>query len=169
MFVPWQCCMSLGIFQLDPTTAHFNPKIKSCHRKEQARKIATNDDKYEMSTVQIIKSPGHQTFTSLRHRTWAPTPFPATDIWWSSLGTCLNLFTWNPPPAMILTSNGGYWNQPVWLTRGRFAILLDCSLVFPTSLDINDELDDRNFHFYTFGRRRLHSIRLDLSMVRYKY
>ena len=30
-----------------------------------------------------------------RHRTWDPS---ASEIWWPSLETCSNLFTWGPPP-----------------------------------------------------------------------
>ena len=50
---------------------------------------------------------------------WIPYP-PATKIWWWSLETCSNFFTWGPTPSCtpVLTSSGGhrsgryasYWN-----------------------------------------------------------
>ena len=46
-----------------------------------------------------------------------PMPPPATDIWWSSLETCLNLFTWGPIPRIVLTSSCGHqsgWYASYW-------------------------------------------------------
>ena len=55
-----------------------------------------------------------------------PQPQPTSDIWWSPLGTCSNLFTSGPSP-MGLTS-GGNWNR---YGQGKQAvhIILKCFLV----------------------------------------
>ena len=55
-----------------------------------------------------------------------PQPPPTSDIWWSPLGTCSNLFTSGPSP-MGLTS-GGNWNR---YGQGKQAvhIILKCFLV----------------------------------------
>ena len=45
-------------------------------------------------------------------------PPPASEIWWSSLKTCLNVFIWGPP--QVLTS-GGYWSIYV---RHKWAVLI---------------------------------------------
>ena len=57
------------------------------------------------------------------HQTWAPTPppFDTTDIWWLSLETCSNLYTWGPTPYW-------YWHL-VMPTERAVRILLECCLV----------------------------------------
>ena len=71
--------------------------------------------------------PRHQTWPTLphpRHQTWdlhsPPPPTPdmgplplATDIWWSSLEACSNLFTWGPSslPPSVVTFSDGHWNM----------------------------------------------------------
>ena len=57
-----------------------------------------------------------------------------TDIWWSSLDTCSNLFTWGPntplPPAVVI-STGGHWNMYSWQADGRHPTgMLSCFYVF---------------------------------------
>ena len=44
-------------------------------------------------------------------------PPPASDIWWPSLETCSNLFTWGPPLPPVLTS-GGHWSTHGWQAGG---------------------------------------------------
>ena len=43
----------------------------------------------------------------------------ATDILWSSLEICSNLFTWGPTTLpLVLTSSGGHWNTYSWQVDG---------------------------------------------------
>ena len=73
---------------------------------------------------------------SSRHRTWRPAPpltlaDTDTDIWWSSLEICSNLFTWGPTP------HPPHWYcHLVGVTKTRVVgkrvvrILLECCLVY---------------------------------------
>ena len=45
---------------------------------------------------------------------YLPLPTPATDIWWLSLESCPNLFTWEPTHPLVLTPSGGHWNTDGW-------------------------------------------------------
>ena len=48
-----------------------------------------------------------------------PTASPATDVWWSSLETWQNLFSWGPnTPKLVLTPSGGYQNVHGWKAGG---------------------------------------------------
>ena len=48
-------------------------------------------------------------------------PLPATDIRWSALETCSNLFTWwHTPFQPVLTSGGGRGNTYVWKAGGTY-------------------------------------------------
>ena len=62
-----------------------------------------------------------------RHQIWDLPPSPATDIWWSSLETCSNLFTWGPNPQR-------YWHlvqatKTCPVGKQAVCILLQCCLV----------------------------------------
>ena len=59
---------------------------------------------------------------------------PATDIWWSSLKTCSNLFTWGPTPRPPLTFSGGHQNNFI---KGWVDIWKEWTFMwFPGILDI---------------------------------
>ena len=59
------------------------------------------------------------------HQTWdPPAPPHATDIWWSSLDTFLNLFILGYDWA---TSGGGHWSY--YVCKRLLRILLECFLV----------------------------------------
>ena len=47
---------------------------------------------------------------------WGPS---ATDIWWSSLETCSNLFTWGPTPP-ISTDTQCQQLKHIWLSSGQY-------------------------------------------------
>ena len=66
-----------------------------------------------------------------KHGTWVPPnpiwglgtyPYPTTDIWWSSLENCSNLFTLGPTPALILTHSGGHQDMYGWQAGGTHPI-----------------------------------------------
>ena len=54
-----------------------------------------------------------------RKLTW-DLPSPTTDIWWSLLKTCSNLFTWGPtpPPKTVRTSSGIHRSTYGWQAGG---------------------------------------------------
>ena len=56
---------------------------------------------------------------------WTYPPPHVSDIWWSSLEACSNLFTWGPNPT-VLTSSGGHQS-------GQVCILLERCLVINAS------------------------------------
>ena len=64
---------------------------------------------------------------------WIPYP-PATEIWWWSLETCSNFFTWEPTPSCtpVLTSSGGH-------RGGRYASYWNAVLLELTSHVIRSE------------------------------
>ena len=53
---------------------------------------------------------------------------PSSDIWWSRLETCSNLFTWRPQPP-VLTS-GDYWTTYGWLKQALLILLESCPVLF---------------------------------------
>ena len=65
---------------------------------------------------------------------------PTTDIWWISLETCSNLFTWGPtppppPPQPVLTSGDGHQNTYGWQAGGTHPTgVVSCSKYFSSSL-----------------------------------
>ena len=52
----------------------------------------------------------------------------ASYIWWSSLETCSNLFTWGPTSPPVLTSSDGHRYTHSWQAGGRVILELSCVL-----------------------------------------
>ena len=80
------------------------------------------------------------------HQIWGPTPPPITDIWWTSLETCSNLFTWGSSPT---PPSNCYWHlvvatETLMVAKRSASILLECCRVFeckrgqlPKTVNIN--------------------------------
>ena len=65
-------------------------------------------------------------------RTWDFMEPPASDIWWSKLEICSNLFNWGAPPTQKL-KYGGYWSSTYAVGYSQcqraVRILLECTVV----------------------------------------
>ena len=79
----------------------------SVHRRQGLHVTITHD------VLDIIVQPSPH---PLGIRPWPlkPQPPPASDIWWSSLKTCSNLFIWGHP------QNNIWWWSHVWFTNGWY-------------------------------------------------
>ena len=55
---------------------------------------------------------------------------PCSDIWWSSLETCSNLFTWGHTHPLGLTSIGGHRSRQYVSYWNAFFYLLFCGLLY---------------------------------------
>ena len=65
-------------------------------------------------------------------------PSPSTDIWWSSLKTCSNLFIWGPN-----VYPHWYWHLHAWLASGRYASYwnLSCYELFMLNVQFSVSLN----------------------------
>ena len=140
------CCQFLCIlpskFILIPFPAHPQQVSSFFRHPSSQRRAVFMSKRQELPWYGGVPPPPRP--FSPRHETWVPTwikrpptwdmgtyplpLLPTSDIWWSSLETCSNLFTAGPPPTpMVLISGGGHWNKYDW--QADYMHLLEYCLV----------------------------------------